>query len=324
MLQREEVMVRQSFSSIARELKISTAVVSNVMRNTSSTTLASRATKQRILDSAWRNGVRLNNNVGIFVPEEVHKNENLFYPAFAGIAERCAQLGFGTFHVNSSEPKTIPDFLKKRDVNGVIFWNHCSEELLNFVEEEKIPSVVLNPLDKSIFPDFISFDDYGTLTELLEYLHGKGYSKYFFFLRDDGTEYSRSLIAAHRDFLSAHAVSGQLFPQDLTNTRELEERVVKSDVGTVFITLSRFDTVKVLESFAKLHKKFPADGGVVGSSVLADFYTPKLTTMVNPFYEGGLKVVDMIAEKWETRAFRLGKRIILKGKIIKNPSTGGE
>ncbi|OQA85570.1 MAG: HTH-type transcriptional regulator KdgR [Lentisphaerae bacterium ADurb.Bin242] len=317
-------MVRQSFSSIARELKVSTAVVSSVMRNTSSTTLASRATKQRVLESAWKHGLRLNNNVGIFVPEEVRKNEALFYPAFAGIAERCAQLGFGTFHVNSSEPETIPEFLKKRDVNGVIFWNHCSEELLNFVEEEKIPSVVLNPRDKSILPDFVSFDDYGTLTELLKYLHGKGYRKYFFSLCDDRTEYSKNLIAAHRDFLSAHAVSGRLFPQELTDTRELEEWVAKSDARTAFITLSRFDTVKVLESFAKLHKKFPADGGIVGSSVLADFYTPKLTMMVNPFYEGGLKVVDMIAEKWDTRAFRLDKRVVLKGKIIKNPSTGGE
>ena len=116
-----ENMSRLSFSAIARELNLSTAVVSNVLRNTSTTTLASNTTKQKILTAIWEKGLRLSNNIGVIVSREIREHEALFYPGFAGITERCARLGLSTTLLESTEESEISATLRLNNFCGVIF-----------------------------------------------------------------------------------------------------------------------------------------------------------------------------------------------------------
>lgn len=316
-------MQKTSFSSIARELGVSTALVSNVMRNTSSTTLAGEATKQRILDAAWRKGLRLSNTIGIIVPGEVRRNEALFYPGFAGITERCAKLGFSSsLFIAGAGVNGIPDFLLERNACGIIFWNEAPDHMLRFAAEEKIPFVILNPQREYPDADTVSFNDYATMRELLEYLYRKSYRDYIF-ISGNGLRYIEEQKSAFRDFLKEKNVSGTLFDRLERNMAELKKMVSESNENTVFITFSRYESMKLLEYFARYSKTFPKDGGVVASNLLAEFYTPRLTAIVNPYYESGSRVVDMIAEKWKEHKLFLRERIVLLGAILKNPSTGG-
>ncbi|MDR0932811.1 MAG: LacI family transcriptional regulator [Victivallales bacterium] len=313
-------MPKPSFSSIAKELNISVAIVSNVLRNTSTTTLASNSTKQRILSAIWEKGLRLSNNIGVIVPREVRMHEALFYPGFAGITERCARLGFSTTLFTSTANDEITGFLKQHSVCGVIFWNQASPLLLKTAQEEKIPFVFLNPQQNYSEADSISFNDYDLMSELLLYLYEKSYRNYIF-LSGNGFSYIEEQKRGFSDFLKEKNVSGVLLENFAKHRKELQKLIENSSKETVFITFARYETIKILEYFAYCSKSCPDDAGLVASNLLAAFYVPKLTTIMNPYYESGSLAVDMIVEKWNNRKFYLKQHLILKGKVIKNQST---
>lgn len=318
---------KESFSSIARELGVSIAVVSNVIRNTSSTTLASVATRQKILRVAWEKGVRPNNNIGVVVPADVHQNESIFFPGFAGISACCTKLGFGVFHTCAED--TIPEFIANRNVSGVIFWNVVPEPLREFVESEMIPYLVMNPLDINGDYDFISNDDYVTMLELLYYLHEKDYRNFFLVHPNDKSVYSIRLKNAFNEFLNRTSTNGGLvlFNDQESNNQLIDnlERVISSsNRDTVLIAISRYHTVKVLEHLSALGKQIPNNLGFVGANTIARHYSPRLTSISSPFYEIGVAAVEMIAKKWKNRQLRLGERKWIKGRIIKTLSTRGE
>lgn len=314
-------MSKVSFSSIARELNLSTAVISNVLRNTSTTTLASDTTKQKILTAIWEKGLRLSNNIGVIVTREVREHEALFYPGFAGITERCSQLGFSTTLLVNTAEDEISAALRLNNFCGVIFWNEVSSELLKTVEREKIPFVFLNPQQNYANADSILFDNYDLMYRLLLYLYKKSYRRYIF-LSGKGSFYIEEQRKGFHTFLKTKKVTGILLENFNDNRTVLEKEVANSNRETVFITFFRYETIKILEFFFGYSKSFPEDGGLVASNLLADFYVPRLTTIMNPYYESGSRAVDMISEKWSTRNFNLGSHVIMKGKIIKNQSTG--
>lgn len=314
-------MSKLSFSAIARELNLSTAVVSNVLRNTSTTTLASNTTKQRILAAIWEKGLRLSDNIGVIVTREVRKHEALFYPGFAGITERCARLGFSTTLLVNTAEDEISATLRLNNFCGVIFWNEASPKLLKVVAGEKIPFVFLNPQQKYAEADSILFDDYDLMYRLLLYLHEKSYRRYIF-LSGKSSFYVEEQRRGFRDFLKTKKVTGILLENFNDNQAVLKEEAANSNEETVFITFFRYETIKILELFFSYSKSFPEDGGLVASNLLADFYMPRLTTIMNPYYESGSRAVDMIVEKWNTGIFNLGSHVVMKGKIIKNQSTG--
>lgn len=316
-----ENMSRLSFSAIARDLNLSTAVVSNVLRNTSTTTLASNTTKQKILTAIWEKGLRLSNNIGVIVSREIREHEALFYPGFAGITERCARLGLSTTLLESTEESEISATLRLNNFCGVIFWNEASPKLLKVVAGEKIPFVFLNPQQKYAEADSILFDDYDLMYRLLLYLHEKSYRRYIF-LAGRNSFYIEEQRRGFHAFLKEKKATGILLDNFNDNQTILKDEVTNSNRETVFITFFRYETIKILELFFSCSKSFPEDGGLVASNLLADFYVPQLTTIMNPYYESGSKAVDMIAEKWNTRNLNHGTHVVMKGKIIKNQSTG--
>ena len=314
-----------TFTSIARELGVTTSVVSRVMKNNSTTISIGRETKKKILTMAWERGLQLNRNIGLIASgrDEI----STFYPpAAAGILERCGELGFGIFsgHYKEESNAEIPEFLLKRSIGGIISFDNIPKKIKAFLAEENIPCVVMNPSINPLSEDCILFNDYENMMELLLYLSEKRYKSYIYISSDSRIHYSQMVMKSFSDFLKKGSFEGQILTS--TPSRELEilallEKLVRNSTSdTVFITPARFFTMKILEFFSKHGKRLPKDGGVVGCSLLADYYIPKLTTIYYPFYEMGVTAVDMLKDKWKTRQFNIKSRIIL-GRLIKNEST---
>ncbi len=314
-----------NFSSIAREMGVTPSVVSRVMRNTSTTITIGKETKKRILGLAWERGFLLTRSVGLIASDR--KDIGLLYhPAATGVLERCAELGMGIFSAHYHEGKTagIPEFLLKRKVGGVISFDCLPENIREYLVEEKIPYVAMNPHKEITNEDSILFSDYETMTELLSYLKSRGYKKYIYASVDDKTHYAQSVLQSFADFLKAESYKSQVLLADPSSETEalksLRKLVEASVPETVFITPARMFTMKLLEFFAACGKTAPQDGGIVGHSLLADYSIPKLTAVSYPFYEMGAAAVDMLGEKWEKRLFNLPNKTI-RGRLIRNQST---
>lgn len=318
-------MEKYSYASIARELGISKAVVSSVIRNTSATTVSSPATKKRILEMAWSNGLRLNNNIGIVVPREVVESKILYHYGLVGIIEKCAALGYGSVSISTDGGTDIPAPLLNKEVSSIIFWNELPEFFKEFALAEKIPYVLLNPSVDQPDCDVVAFNDYNTMFELLEYFYANGYRKFYYLLENMDSAFNRKTTAGMRNFAAEFKVSGTILTpedKDIDDVLpQLDEAVRNTDRHTVFITFARFYTIKILETLSKYGKQIPNDAGVAGSNLLADFYMPRLTTVEYPFYDMGAAAVEILHEKWNSRQYFLRRKKIIKGTIIKNGST---
>lgn len=304
-------------ASLARELGISEALFSKVLRNTSKTTLVAAKTKQRILKAVWDSGIELNRNIGILLPREVYSAETLYYPMFAGLATRCAENGYGLF--SAIQEDGIPDFLEKRNICGLVFWNEVPQNLLEYAEEEFLPYLALNP-QHDFSGDAVVFNDYEHMYELLEYLQSKGYRNYIISHMFDNSEHGRILMAALHAFLQKEQLNGIIY-RDFS---ELSQLVRESGEDTVFLQFSRLDTVKVLEYFTLWGKRIPEDGGVVGHGTIGEYYQTPLTSLKYPYFESGKAATDLLLRKLNERKYQLHVRETVQGIIIKYSSTKGK
>lgn len=315
-----------TFSSLAKEIGVTTSVVSRVLKNTSTTIAIGQNTKRKILDIAWERGYRLNNNIGFMATTKNMSVDLHYYPVTTGILERCATLNLGIFSSSFDDDNAmIPEFLLKREVSGMIFLGKIPSNIETYLYAEKIPYVVINPYSiTQMEKDCVLFNDYETMTNLLEYLNGNGYKEYICISYDDDTNYSKKIAESFKNFLNASSHKGALLLSKSSGETELFDRIKdlinSASSDTVFIALSRLFTMKILEYIAIQDKKIPDDLGIVGNNLLADYYIPKLTTVFYPFYESGVVAVDAIIEKWENKVFSVKPKTV-RGKLIKNTST---
>lgn len=313
-----------TFTSLAQELGVTPSVVSRVMKNNSTTISIGKTTKKKILEMAWERGLQLSQSIGIIAPalEEIN---TFFYPAAAGLLDRCAQLGFGIFSARLSlENSDIPDFLLNRKIAGVVSLDNLPEHIRNFLIEEHIPIVVMNPSAGNVENDAILFNDYQNMAALLSYLKQRGYTRYIYISYDNKTHYALTVMKSLSDFLSKESFDSELLLSKDDDEAELmpalEKLIKNSDARTVFITPGRFFTIKILEFFSKYGKTAPKNGGIAGSNMLADYYKPKLTTIHYPFYKMGIAAIDMMKKKWDSRNFNL-KSTTISATLFKNEST---
>ncbi len=316
---------KYSYASIARELGVSKALVSSVLKNTSVTTGSSAKTRQQILELAWSNGLRLNNNIGIMIPRGVAQNQILYYHGLVGVIEKCSALGYNLTSMVIDEHSALPDPLRNHEVSALLFWNDLPEEFGRFATGEKMPFVLLNPQGKHAECDVVSFNDYDTMFKLLLHLYENGYRKFHYLLENNGMSFNGKTSEAFRDFSRQHQTTASILSPE-GNDREailpqLEKLASRSDGRTAFITFARFYTIKILEMLGRVGKRIPDDAGVVGSHLLSEFYNPSLTTIEYPFYEMGASGVEMLHEKWETKHYFLKREKIIEGRILKKNST---
>lgn len=318
---------KATLKSIADELGVTPSVVSRVMRNNSTTITIGQETKRKILELAIEKGIRLNNNIAVFIPDFGSENESYFHSFLSGIMLQANEYKYGVFcgktGPDGSDRQSgagIPEFLLKKEVNAAIFLHAIPDTLRNYLDGERIPYVLANPTHSTQTVNSVVFDDYGTMRELLDHLKEQSYRDYYLISYAPQINYVKNRVACFDDFMRENSFFGRTILDQREALTDIPALMGQASPDTVFIADARLYTMKLLESLVVNGKQLPRDVGLVGSPFLAEFYHPRLTTVTNPNFEMGAACIDMVDGIWRGKNRPRPNRVI-KGRLRINQST---
>jgi LacI family transcriptional regulator len=311
-----------TLKDIAEKAGASISVVSRTLRNKPTSVLISEETKSKILETAIEMGWRRNNNIGIIVPGNVSSSDYYFLPCLAGMFHEANKYGNGIFIEEYSSSDTdkieIPEFISQKEISGVVLMHTVPQNIREYLEREKIPFIVVNPLEPCD-KNCIVLDDYGLFMDLLLHLKNCGYKDYYYISYDTGSNYTREAVSAFDNFIAENKFSGKklLGQEDFVSEiqQEVSSLIKNAFPEMVFISEARFWTVKLLELFMLHGKSCPNNAGLVGHPSIAEVYIPRLTTIKQPFFEMGKSAIQMVNDLWDNKNHPIN-HLVLKGELI--------
>lgn len=196
----------------------------------------------------------------------------------------------------SPEIRKVTRLLKEKMVDGaIIFVEHIENELLELIASADCPIVVL---DRELYNEHIScilIDNQGSAYEVGRYIHDQGFKSVGCIMGNgyDGEQREIGFMKAVEDFrlnLQADFILRGHFQKRLTynivsewladGTRSLPE---------VIFACSDEMAISAIQALQEHGIRVPEDISVIGMDdiPLADYVTPKLTTIHRPIYELG-------------------------------------
>ena len=160
--------------------------------------------------------------------------------------------------------------------------------ITEFAEDNLIPVVVADISGQPQEHNCISIDYYGSTLMLLNSLKENGYRDYIFVRNIVGSPSSFEEIEFNcfKTFLETNSFKGEiLYYQETLDDylAVISKKVEQANTSTVFIAESRQFTVELLKLFAYHHKSYPADVGLVGNNLLAEYVVPKFWSIKYDF-----------------------------------------
>jgi DNA-binding LacI/PurR family transcriptional regulator len=312
-----------TLKTIADDVGVSISVVSRVLNNRKKKVPITQATKRRILESAIKHNLRTNSNIGIFIPDRLMDYDLVHYPFVAGLFSQAHEYNYGIFCTafsNNITTDDIPAFLENRQVSGVIFLEHTSAVIIDFLDDNLIPYVLADISGKPKSSNCISIDYYGTTLALLNLLKERGYQEYIFVndTEDDIAAFKQIEFNCFKQFIAENFFKGEItgYHGDRDDyLKMISSKVKTSTRETVFISETRLFTVEILKLFAVHNKTIPADGGLVGNNLLSEYTVPKLISVKYDFNKIGEQSITMM-HGIMTNKHRPVKKIMMAGKIL--------
>ena len=313
-----------TLKTIADDVGVSISVVSRVLNNKKKRISITPQTKRRILESAINHNLRINNNIGIFIPDSIMNYDLIHYPFVAGVFSQAHEYGYGVFCTSFSDNMTIkdiPGFLEERKVSGVIFVGEISGVITDFLTENMIPYVLADISGKPEPENCISIDYYGTTLALLNYLKSQGYREYIFVnnLESNTSAFTQIEFNCFEQFLADNSYQGEILynRNDMDDClKRLSGKIENSTPQTALIAESRLLTVEILKLLS-LHNKVPfKDIGLVGNNLLSEYTIPRLISVKYDFHNIGEKTVVIMHKILENKHKPMQKEIVA-GKILK-------
>jgi len=313
-----------TLKTIADDVGVSISVVSRVLNNKKKKVSITPQTKKKILESAIKYDLRINNNIGIFIPDRIMNNDLIHYPFVAGVFSQAHEYDYGVFCSAFNENITtadIPAFLTDRKVSGIIFIGEISPVIVDFLKDNMIPYVMADISGKPKAENCISIDYYGTTLALLNCLKENGYREYIFVnnIQGNPSAFEQIEFNCFKQFVDENSFKGEIlyYRGGLDDYLQIiSEKIQKSSRETVFITESRLFTIEILKLFSIQNKTVSKDVGLVGSNLLSEYTIPKLISMKYDFNKIGEKAVVMMRRILENKHAPVKKEIIA-GKIRK-------
>ncbi len=313
-----------TLKTIADDVGVSISVVSRVLNNKKKIVSITPQTKKRILESAIKHDLRMNSNIGIFIPDIIMDCDFIHYPFVAGVFSQAHKLDYGVFCSAFSDAITeadIPAFLSNRKVSGVIFISEISPVIASFLENNMIPYVLADISGKPETENCISIDYYGTTLALLDYLKENAYREYIFVnnVQGEPSAFEQIEFNCFKQFLHENRFKGDILYyrggwDDYVQA--ISQKIKDSTPETVFITESRQFTIEILKLLAQQNKIVFQDVGLVGSNLLSEYTVPRLISVKYDFNKIGEDAIMMMHKILENKHKPVKKEIIA-GEIIK-------
>lgn len=301
-----------SIKDVAKEADVSIATVSRVLNDID---VVNDDTKERVLDAIKRLGYRPNivarslktrktRTIGIIIPDI----SNQFYPEIVRGAEDASNIYNYNIILCNTDQDTEKEIeylmvLKEKMVDGVLYMSSSLEdEVLNTINELKIPIVLIETQDKeNLFPS-VTIDNEKASYDAVTYLAEKGNKKIAYIGTPEDA--LNAGAARYRGYKKALSKKKLKFDESIVRFGGLKVKdgyesmnsiISKCSVDAVFCGSDEV-AIGVINSLRDNNIKVPDDVDVIGfgNSYYSSIYYPKLTTMGEPTYDMGSVAMRML------------------------------
>ncbi len=210
-----------SIKDIAKDLNVSTTLVSLVLNNKSKEYSISDITKEKVLAKAKELNYKPNRaalslrlghtkNIGLIVPDI----SNIFYSRISRyFSDLVDKKGYNLMIYNTDEnpekEKKIIDSLLEQNVDGIILTSTCmNQSEINILRENNIPYILVDRYIQGIEASFVGVNNYQGTKDAIEYLIQQNISKIAYITVDPTSVSSLDeRKKAYHDTLKKHKIT---------------------------------------------------------------------------------------------------------------------
>ncbi|WP_339148669.1 MULTISPECIES: LacI family DNA-binding transcriptional regulator [unclassified Sutcliffiella] len=318
-------MKKTTIKDVAKYAEVSPATVSYVLNGVKK---VSDDTKRRVLEAvkvlnyypdftAISLSKKKSNLIGIMLPlvedspASVFKN-NLYYNEFvSGVESVARNRKFDTMIAGVGNPEECRNWVKKRNLDGLIFLGMFSENLYNELKALNIPTVLIDTYEEytNLFDNVKVNDEQGgylATKHLIDLGHEdigfvatnlksspvdtKRYEGYKKALQEAGLGLDTKLIFETKDITFDTGL--KLGQKIINNERKL----------TGIVTVSDVLAIGIMKALQKQGKQVPGDYSIVGFDdlTISNYTTPSLTTVRQDIIEKGKTAGNLLLNSIES------------------------
>jgi LacI family transcriptional regulator len=261
---------------------------------------------------------------------------NPFFTNIArGVEDVASESGFSVIYCNTDESETeefkYAQILAQKKVDGIILVPACCQsKTVEFLQSLDIPVVLLDRRIPDVQIDTVRCDSIAGAYELVRILIGLGHRRITMISGQRGVSTAEDrVIGYHRAMTEAGLEENEQvyfgsFTQD--SGYELAQKALASpNPPTAFVGANNFITIGIMKALRNSKLRVPEDISLVGFDDLPlplFIDEPFLTVAVQPAYEMGKKVAELLLNRLVAKVSEECQEVILPIEIIQRKSSG--
>lgn len=327
-----------SLKDIAKELGVSTTLVSFVMNNKEKEGRVGKEMARKIRETAERLNYQPNyiarslrnkktQTIGLIVADI----SNPFFANLARIIEDEANRNNYTVIIGSSDEspekmEKVLNFLISRQVDGfIIVPTEGSHKLISSLKENRIPFVLMDRCFHSIHASCVAINNFQASLDAMQYLLKKGYKRIGIVTYRSTLSHFRERVNGYRKGLSNYgiAIDHQLIKRieysNLNNEIEvaIAELIDNEHVESIYFTTNTL-ALHGLKCIFGRGVKIPDDLDIMAfdSSEAYHFFQYPIPHVTQPTREMGIKSVELLIDQLEHLDLKKIRRVYLDAKLV--------
>ena len=330
-----------TLTDVAKKAGVSTATVSRCLNTPDR---VAKRTRDKVEDAIAELGYTPNFGARVMASKRTYTigaiiptMENaIFARGIQAFQDELHRQGYTLLVASSSyEPEIEEDQIRtlvSRGVDGLLLIGHDrSQEIIDFLNEKRIPSLVAWAYDPNARLPSVGFDNFAAMCELASYIINLGHKNIGMISAwTENNDRARARVAAVRHTMSKAGIE----PDELilieteygidTGARAFGEIMNRSKPPTIVICVNDVLAAGALKNSKESKIKVPTKVSLTGfdNIELASVTTPQLTTVHVPHREMGRKAAKIIVDMIEKRPFEFATELNVKLKIrgsVKRP-----
>lgn len=332
---------------VAKYAGVSVASVSNVLNNKNK---VSEETKKSILQAIDDLGYQMDftarslsnkksNLVGVVLPVTEKKlaasillRDNPYFAEFiSGVDTYCKNKDYDMLMTAISDTKTILAWVRKRNIDGVIFLGCLPKDIMEVLKKNRTPMIVIDNYDEDI-DDItnIGIDELKGGYLATKHLLDLGHKNIVFCGNDldtmsvNGLRYQGYKLALEKykvPFNQELTITADI---TLTGGKEVVNKIINSqyDITAIFC-VGDILALGVIKELNKLSLSVPEDYSVIGFDDLniCKYITPELTTVRQDILKKGIRAGEAIIEEIEFNGSNEKIKEIMPIKLVERGTT---
>jgi LacI family transcriptional regulator len=261
---------------------------------------------------------------------------NPFFTNIArGVEDVASESGFSVIYCNTDESETeefkYAQILAQKKVDGIILVPACCQsKTVEFLQSLDIPVVLLDRRIPDVQIDTVRCDSIAGAYELVRLLIGLGHRRITMISGQRGVSTAEDrVIGYHRAMTEAGIEENEQvyfgsFTQD-SGYELAKKALAPPNPPTAFVGANNFITIGIMKALRNSKLRVPEDISLVGFDDLPlplFIDEPFLTVAVQPAYEMGKKVAELLLNRLVAKVSEECQEVILPIEIIHRKSSG--